>query len=169
MKIEIKVHEFIDLIRFSNQSEISLWILSVILYFNSPNDFSNTLIWIHFLHVIRGIIGFIILIKLPRTYNVVEAMKNVPEKERETKLFNDILRNVFKTEVLDKMEHMKVWLVVYFIFTFVNFIFDGIDFLYFLANLDRAGLPNNKKIIMLTCLIINFLYLSKFIFLIFSH
>jgi hypothetical protein len=164
MKIEIKVHEFYDLIRFSNQSEISLWILSVILYMNSPNDFSNVFVWIHLFHVIRGLIGFIILLKLPRSFNVVEAMKNVPEKEMETKLFNDIARSVVKREVIDKLEGIKCWLITYFSFTFVNFVFDVIDFLYVLASLDKEDTPDNKKIILLASLLIDFLYLGKIFF-----
>jgi len=161
MKIEIKVHEFYDLIRFSNQSEISLWILSVILYMNSPSDFSNVFIWIHLLHVIRGLIGFFILLKLPRSFNVVEAMRNVPEKDMETKLFNDIARSVVKREVIDKLEGTKCWLITYFSFTFVNFVFDIIDFLYVLASLDKENTPDNKKIILLASLLIDFLYLGK--------
>ena len=162
MKVEIKVHEFYDLVRFSNQSEISLWILSLILYMNSPSDFSNAFIWIHLIHVVRGLIGFFILIKLPRSYNVVEAMKNVPEKDMETKLFNDIAREVIKKEVIDKMEGMKVMLITYFVLTFINFIFDVVDFLYVLANVDKDGMQNNKKVILLALLIINFLFLSKY-------
>jgi hypothetical protein len=163
MKMEVKVHEFYDLVRFSNQSEISLWILSIILYFNSPNDFKNLLVWIHVIHVIRGLMGFLILLKLPRSYKVVEAMKEIPEKELESKLFNDLAREVVKREVVEKMEGMKCWLIIYFILTFINFIFDVIDFLYVLANVDRIGISNNYKVVLLTYLIIAFLYIGKFI------
>jgi hypothetical protein len=164
MKVEIKVHEFYDLVRFSNQSEISLWILSLILYLNSPNDFSNVFVWVHLIHIVRGLIGFLVLLKLPRSYDLVEAMRNVPEKEMETKLFNDIVRSVLKKEVIDKLEGIKCWLASYFFFTFINFIFDVIDFLYVLASLDKPDTPNNKKVILLASLIIDFLYLGKFSF-----
>ena len=155
------MHEFFDLIRFSNQSEISLWILSIILYFNSPKDFSNGLVWIHILHIVRGIIGFLCLLKLPRSYAVVESMKNVPENELETKLFNDIARNVVKKEVVEKIEGIKCWLLSYFILTFVNFIFDVIDFLYILSHIDKEGLENNKKVVLLSFLIISVLYIGR--------
>ena len=159
MKIEIKVHEFYDLVRFSNQSEISLWILSIILYFNSPKDFSNVLVWVHIIHVIRGITGFLIMLKLPRSYRVVDAMKEIPEKELETRLFNDLAREVVKKEVIVKLEGMRCWLIFYFILTFINFIFDVIDFLYVLANVDKKGISNNYKVVLLTYLIIAFLYI----------
>lgn len=161
MKTEIKVHEFYDLVRFSNQTEISLWILSLVLYFNSPPNFTNVFVWLHIIHIVRGIIGFIILIKLPRSYMVVEAMKNIPEKEMETKLFNDIARGIIKEIVIDPMQKMKGWLIVYFILTFINFVFDVIDFLFILSNIDKHGQENNTKIILLSFLIIAFLYLGN--------
>jgi hypothetical protein len=161
MKTEVKIHEFYDLIRFSNQSEISLWILSLVLYFNSPKDFENMFVWIHLLHLIRGVIGFIILLKMPRSYTVVESMKNTSENELETKLFNDIARNIAKKEVIEPMQKMRQWLLIYFILTFINFIFDVIDFLYVLSNIDKPNMPNNRKVILLSFLIIAFLYLGK--------
>ena len=39
IKLEIKVHEFVDLVRYANQSEIILWILSLLLYVNTPKNF----------------------------------------------------------------------------------------------------------------------------------
>lgn len=163
MKIEIIVNEFVDLVRFANQSEISLWILSLVLYTNSPKEYSNAFIWIHFIHVIRGLIGFFIMLKLPRSYQIVEAMKNVSEKELETKLFNDIARSVVKKEVVEKVHGMKGSLIFYFILTFVNFMFDLIDFLYTLTHLDKVGLENNEKVILLSLFIIALLYLGKFL------
>jgi len=160
MKIEIKVNEFVDLIRFANQSEISLWILSVVLYSNAPYNFSNAFIWIHLLHVVRGLTGFLIMLKLPRSYEIVEAMKNVPEKDLETKLFNDIARSVVKKEVVDKVQIMKCSLVFYFILTFINFIFDIIDLLYSLSHLDKPT-NNNEKVILLSLFIIALLYIGK--------
>lgn len=159
MKIEIKMHEFIDLIRFSNQSEISLWILSVVLYFKSPENYSNLFVWIHVIHIIRGLIGFLLMIKLPRSYKLVEAME-VSNKEMETKLFNDIAREVINKEVVVKLQGMKGWMITYFALTFINFVFDLIDFFYCLSNIDKTGQPNNVKIILLTYLAMSFLYLG---------
>jgi hypothetical protein len=162
MKIEIKINEFVDLIRFSNQSEISLWILSIVLYVNSPKEYSYIFVWIHLLHVLRGLVGFLIMIKLPRSYEIVESMKNVSEKDLETKLFNDIARNVVKKEVIEKIQGMKNFLIFYFGLTFVNFIFDAVDFLYMLSHLDKKGMQNNEKVVTLSLFIIVLLYLCKY-------
>ncbi len=164
MKFEIKINEFVDLVRFANQSEISLWILSVVLYSNSPLNFVNHFVWFHIIHLIRGVIGFLIMLKLPKSYELVESMKNVPEKELETKLFNDIVRNSIKKEILDKFQGMKSWIILYFVLTFINVIFDMIDFLYVLSNIDKGGLENNSKVILLSFLIIAVLYIGIFLF-----
>jgi len=161
MKIEIKINEFVDLIRFSNQSEISLWILSIVLYANAPKEYSSILVWFHIIHVVRGLVGFLIMLKLPRSYEIVEAMKNVSEKDLETKLFNDIARNVVKKEVIEKIQGMKGYLIFYFALTFMNFIFDSVDFLYMLSNLDNKGLQNNEKVVTLSFFIIILLYICK--------
>jgi hypothetical protein len=172
MKVEIKVHEFFDLVRFSNQSEISLWIVSVVLLANTPtnyalstekdesntHEYANVFIWIHIVHLIRGVLGFLLMLKLPRSFKVVQAMKEVPEKEIENKLFNDIARDVIKKEVVTPLQGMRGWLIVYFVLTFLNFVFDVIDFLVILSNLDKAA--NNVKVVLLTYLMIAFLYLG---------
>jgi hypothetical protein len=160
MKIEIKLHEFIDLVRFSNQSEISLWILSVVLYFNSPQSFVNPMVWFHIIHVIRGLMGMFLMLKLPRSYNLVEAMK-VDSYKMENMLFNDIVREVAKKEVLAKLQGMKCLLIAYFVLTFINFVIDVIDLFYCLAYIDKDDLTMNSQVIILTSLIVAFLYLSK--------
>ncbi len=153
IKIEIKIHEFFDLIRFSNQSEISLWILSVILYLSSPEDFTDGFVWFGILHFIRGIIGMFILLKLPRSYTLIESMKNIPEKDLETKLFNDITRGIFNRDILEPIKKYKNLSIVYFIVTMVNFVFDIIHFLYILSNIDREGMKNNERVILLSFMI----------------
>jgi hypothetical protein len=159
MKLEIKIHEFIDVVRFSNQSEISLWILSIVLYFNSPNNYSNYLVWFHLFHVLRGIFGMIIMLKLPRTYNIVESM-NVDNTQMETMLFNDIVRDVVNREVVEKLKNIKKSLIFYFVLTFINLTIDTIDFFICLTNVEKTDISNNYKIIYLTFLIISFLYLG---------
>ncbi len=159
MKVEIKMHEFMDLVRFSNQSEISLWILSFVLYVNSPEEHRNYLIWFHLIHVIRGIMGMLLMLYLPRSYNIVESM-NVDNTQMETKLFNDIAREVVDREVVSKLKNMKGKLIFYFILTFINFTLDVIDFFNCLSYLGRDNLVENDEIIYITMLIISFLYIG---------
>jgi hypothetical protein len=159
MKIEIKMHEFVDLVRFSNQSEISLWILSLVLYFNATSTYTNVFVWIHVIHIIRGLCGMLLMLKIPRSYVIVDKMSSISDSDLKDKLFNDIIRGVLKTEVIDKMEKMRCWLIIYFILTFVNFVFDIIDFLYILSRIEHVT-ENNIKVIWLSYLAIAFLYLA---------
>jgi uncharacterized membrane protein YbhN (UPF0104 family) len=163
MKVEIKMHEFIDLIRFSNQSEISLWILSFVLYTNSNSSNQNQLVWFHLIHVVRGIMGMLLMLNLPRSYNLVESM-NVDNTQLETKLFNDIAREVADREVVSKLRNIKGKLIFYFILTFVNFTLDVIDFFNCLSYLGSDSLKDNDEIIFVTMLIIAFLYIGNYLF-----
>jgi heme/copper-type cytochrome/quinol oxidase subunit 4 len=104
------------------------------------------------------------MIKLPRSYEIVESMKNVPEKDLETKLFNDIARSVVKKEVVEKIQGMKGILIFYFGLTFINILFDLVDFLYILSRLDKDGIENNEKVILLSLFIIVLLYICKYLF-----
>lgn len=172
MKVEIKLHELLDLVRFSNQSEIILWILSLILYCNTPNTYyqsengdnvtikyKNIFIWIHIVHVIRGALGFYIWIKLPKSYQVVEALKGTPDAQLEKKLFNDLARETIKDHILKPLNDRRILLYIYLALTFLNIIFDMIDFIALLSNLHLA--TNDTVVIFLTYLIIALLYIGK--------
>jgi hypothetical protein len=161
MKMEIKIHEFIDLVRFSNQSELALWVLSVVLFFNSPTGFRNIIVWFQIIHVIRGLIGVVLTKKLPRSYNLVDAM-DVESTSLDNRLFNDIVRDVVKREVIDKLKEAKCLMIMYFVLTFFNFIFDVVELFhcmgYLNENFDLQG-----QIVLLTFIIIAFLFLSKYL------
>ena len=170
IKIEIKVHEFINLIRFANNCEIIIWLLSLILYLCTPKDFpkivegetaihyKNVFIWIHFFHVIRGAIGIYIYIFLPKSYQVVEAMKGIPDDKLEKNLFNDLARETISTHALKPIQEKKVWIFVYAGISFFNFIFDIIDFLVVLASLNKA--TSDAKVVLLTYLMIAGIYVG---------
>ena len=99
------------------------------------------------------------MLKLPRTYNIVESM-NVDNTQMETMLFNDIIRGVINREVVDKLKKIKKSLIFYFVLTFINLTIDTIDFFVCLTNVEKTDISNNYKIIYLTYLIISFLYLG---------
>ena len=132
LKIEIKTNEFLILIKYSSQVEIILWILSIILFFAGGSKY--TFVWLHIFHFIRGIIGIYVLRKMPMTHDLIEKL-NVDDRTFETKLYNDIVRDVFKTEALPKLNAIRGWLVFYFCISLVNLFIDVIDFLYCLSKL----------------------------------
>lgn len=169
IKMEIKSKEIVNLIKISNQGDIILWILSLIVYIATPKDFpkiqdgetavkyKNSFIWIHIVHVIRGGIGIFILLKLPKSFQVVEAMKGIPENKLENRIFNDLVRETIKDQVLKPVESKKIFFYVYAGLTFFNLTFDIIDFFVVLASLDKA--TSDAKAVLLTYLMIAFLYM----------
>ena len=165
IKMEIKMNELVEVIRFGNQSEVSLWILGLVLYFNSPRNYSNIFVWIHIIHLVRGILGFIILLKLPRSYRVVEAFQEISEVDKETKIFNDLAREVIKKEGVAKIGKLRGLLIAYFVLTFINFIFDIIDLFYSVSRIGKynPSIENNSNLIavLISYTILAYLYLGN--------
>jgi len=128
LKVEIKTNEFMVLIKSSNIAEVFLWIFSIIVFFSSSYKFP--FVWLQITHLIRGFIGMYILRNLPRTYELVDKL-NVDEKTlAEHKVYNDIVREVVRKEVITRLTAMRGWLIFYFCLTIINFILDVISLLY---------------------------------------
>jgi hypothetical protein len=168
LKTEIKVHEFIKLIRASNAGEISLWVISLFLYISTPKDFpklttgqkstsyKNSFIWFHFMHVIRGAIGIAIIYTFPRSFQVINSLESTVDSKLEKTLFNDLIRENIFFNVTEKIKSKKVLVIIYIILTIINFAFDMIDFLIVLASL--SGAIPAAKVVLLTYLLIAILY-----------
>ena len=60
MKLEVKNTELINLIKYSNSSEILLYLFSVIVV----AGFNTIFIILHSLHFIRGLLGLFVLVKI---------------------------------------------------------------------------------------------------------
>ena len=159
MKFEIKMFEFLDLIRISCFSELFCWIISLITLFISqlpltlplPNNSTqplpmppsphnnsqdNFLILIIFqsLHIIRAIVGSLIIFKIPKTYEFLEKIKHgLREEDLRSKSYNNILREMGRDDILPKFESMKAYLLIYFGFTLVLMGIDIIGFFYIFA------------------------------------
>lgn len=172
IKIEIKLHEFYDLVRFANQSEISLWILTVVLYTNTPDSFLSdgrsdlikggflvNSIFFHLMHVIRGLFGFLLLLYFPKTFKVVEAIKKLPASEVESTLFNDLIRAVINKKVIKPLKKIGPFLLFYFMLTICNLVYDVIELIYILSNFNNISIDEGA--LMLTYLILAILYIGK--------
>ncbi|MCQ2817489.1 MAG: hypothetical protein MJ252_09520 [archaeon] len=168
IKVEIKVHEFIKMVRMANIGEIVLWILSFILYFASkkfPNvnvegeriNFTNYLIWPQIIHVARAITGFFIYYTFPKSYMPIETIKKVDENKLENIFFNDLVRETLNETVIKPIQGKKVALLFYVGFTFFNMLIDVISFLVFIANLHKA--TSGIKVVLMAYVYIDIIYL----------
>ena len=170
MKTELKLHDFIKLLRASNSGEIAIWIISLLLYANTPKDFpklsegeekstsyKNVFIWFHFIHVVRAALGFFLMYTFPRSFQVINSIESNSDSKLERTLFNDLIRETIFFGVTEKIKAKKIPIIIYLILTVINFIFDLIDFLVVLSSL--SGAKPEEKVVLLTYLIIAVLYM----------
>ena len=169
MKTELKIHDLLKLIRTSNAGEISIWIISLILYANTPKNFpkltegekstsyKNVFIWFHFIHVFRAILGAFLIYSFPRSFQVINSLESNSDSKLEKTLFNDLIRETIFFNVTEKIKPRKIPIIIYLIMTVINFVFDLIDFLVILSAL--SGAKPEAKVVLLTYLLIAVLYI----------
>ena len=171
LKTEIKAQDFLKLLRTSNLVEISIWIISLLLYANTPKDFprlsngerksttyKNTFIWFHLLHILRGALGIFLAYTIPRSYKVTEDLEKISDSKLETTLFNDLIRETIFFSITEKIKSKKIPIIIYLILTALNFVFDTIDFLVIISSLSRAR--SDAKVVLLTYLLISAIYIT---------
>ena len=170
LKTEIKAQDFLKLLRTSNTIEIAIWIISLLLYANTPKDFprlrqgeksssyKNSFIWFHLLHVFRAGLGIFIAYTIPRSYQVTESLESLSDSKLETTLFNDLIRETIFFSVTEKIKSKKIPIIIYFILTALNFIFDIIDFFVVISSLSKAR--SDAKVVLLTYLLIAGIYIT---------
>ena len=150
MKTELKLHDFVKLVRASNAGEIAIWVISLILYANTPKDFpnlseggksapyKNAFIWFHFIHVLRAVLGIFLIHTLPKSFQVINSLESNSDEKLERTLFNDLIRETIYFNVTEKIKPKKIPIFIYLIMTVVNFVFDLIDFLVILSCLSGS-------------------------------
>ena len=170
MRTEIKVHDFLKLIRNTNTLELSLWTISVVLYANVPKNFpilkpgeknkskySGTFLWFHIFHVLRACLGMYIGYKLPRSFQIMDFLQTLPKEKLAKTLFNDIIRETIYNKVILVIKKNKVHIFIYFLLTILNIVIDIIEFLYILIKI--SGISDSARIEFITYFIINIIYL----------
>jgi hypothetical protein len=133
--------------------EIFVWIISIVVHFNGTGDYP--LVWLHLVHVIRGLLGIVISSKLPKSYELVEQI-DVNDPVMENKIFNDVIRDTVKQNILPRLQDLKGYLLAYFALTFCNFMIDIVDFLYIISNLTSSS---SRQLDTIVFLVLVFVYL----------
>ena len=171
MKTDIKLHDFLKLLRNSNTAELSIWTISVVLFANIPKNFPilkegetskskfiGAFLWFHIMHILRACLGMYIGYKLPRSYQIMDALQKISDEQLEKTLFNDIIReNILKNGILI-IKQKKVFIFAYVILTIINVLIDIIDFLLNLTKISKCA--TNEKVVFITYLIIVIIYLA---------
>jgi hypothetical protein len=134
-KIEIHIEEFQCLLLYVSCMEVSLFCFSIFLFISSPSTFS--IFWTFTTHLIRAILGFILLKRFPDTHQVIDDLN-----EYENTSIADI-----ENSIIDRYKHilyanesrLKWVLILYFIFTVIDIIVDNVIFFFLLkkwSNID---------------------------------
>ena len=169
IKTELKLHDFVKLFRTCNAGEICLWLMSLIIYASTPRDlvqlptggksraYKGTFIWFHIIHVFRAGLGVFFIHSFPRSFEVINNLESYSDSKLEKTLFNDLIRETIFFNVTEKIKPKRKFVLIYLIMTVINLGFDSLDFLVVLFSLSNARA--NAKIVLLTYLLINGLYI----------
>jgi len=143
-KVEIKFNSLIKLIYNTCLYEIVLWILTFFLYLSAPKDMLYT--WVLLVHILKAILGFILLNKMPKTFEIIENVGKNPNFD-EDKII-DLIKKEIKETFIIKWEENKGKFLIYLIVTIMCF---GIDFILFMTQLISFG--KNEWILTQTCML----------------
>ena len=147
-KVEIKFNSLIRLIYNTSIFEIALWIIGFLLFVASPKDMY--LIWILIVHIGKGVIGIILLNKMPKTYEIMENVAKNPNFD-ESKII-ELIEKEIKDFFLIKWEENKNKFFIYLISTIVCLV---IDLIIFIAQVSAFG--KNEWLLMETCMLFTIL------------
>ena len=158
------------LLRNSNTAELSIWTISVVLFANIPKNFPvlkegetsksryfGAFLWFHIMHVLRACVGMYVGSKLPRSYQIMDALQKISDEQLEKTLFNDIIRENLLKNGIFIIKHKKIFIFIYVILTIINVLIDIIDFLLILTKISKSA--TNEKVVFITYLIIVIIYL----------
>ena len=170
MKTEIKVNDFLKLLRNTNTLELSLWTISVVLFANVPKNFpilkegeknkskyNGTFLWFHIFHVIHALFGMFIGYKLPRSFQIMDFLQTLSKEKLAKTLFNDIIRETLYEKVILIVKKNKAHIFIYFIISMINIFIDIIEFFWILTKL--PGVSDSARVEFLTYFFINIIYL----------
>lgn len=147
-KVEIKFNSLIRLIYNTSILEIALWVLGFTLFVASPKDMY--LIWILIVHIAKGILGMILLKRMPKTYEILENVAQNPNFD-ESKII-DLIEMEIKDSFINKWQQNKNLFFFYLLSNYVNL---AIDVIIFIAQIVAFG--KDEWLLMQTCMIMTIL------------
>ena len=147
-KVEIKFNSLIRLIYNTSIFEITLWIVGFTLFIASPKDMY--LIWFLIVHIAKGILGMILLKRMPKTFEILENVAQNPNFD-ESKII-DLIEMEIKDSFLNKWEQNKNLFFFYLISNYINL---AIDVIIFIAQVFAFG--KDEWLLMQTCMIFTIL------------
>lgn len=132
-KAEIQINSFKDLLYWVSLLEIFLYIISILLFISSPSNFY--IFWTFTTHAARGVIGMLLLFRIPDSHLSVENIDAFDSSSIES--LQEQMASNYITLLQNNESRIKPFLIVYFILTLVNIVVDIIVFAYLIAKWDN--------------------------------
>jgi hypothetical protein len=124
-KAEIHINSFLSLLFWVSILEIFMYIIGFALFISSPKTYG--IFWLFTPHVVRAILGLIILRKVPHSHTVIEELKDCSD-DSITDIENHIL-STYKNLLSNSESSLRPLLIIYFVFTIIDIIVDNIGFI----------------------------------------
>ena len=147
-KVEIKFNSLIRLIYNTSIFEMALWVLGFLLFIASPKDMY--LIWILIVHIAKGVMGLILLNRMPKTYEILENVAKNPNFD-ESKII-ELIEKEIKDFFIEKWGENRSKFFIYLISTIGCLV---IDLIIFIAQITAFG--KNEWLLMQTCMLFTIL------------
>ena len=147
-KVEIKFNSLIRLIYNTSIFEMALWVLGFLLFIASPKDMY--LIWILIVHIAKGVMGLILLNRMPKTYEILENVAKNPNFD-ESKII-ELIEKEIKDFFIEKWGENRSKFFIYLICTIGCLV---IDLIIFIAQITAFG--KNEWLLMQTCMLFTIL------------
>lgn len=165
IKIELLFQTLQGHLYWTSLVEFFVFFILFCLFWASPKEMAK--IWWFIFHILRGVFGVLIIINLPKTFEVIDSLKVIPE---ELKSLKKSLIEIFLDLLQQKQKKLKLFLMIYFSCTVLCTI---IDIMMFCVVTPDCGLKGEEKsflflmissLILTYCDIIYYNFFSSFKF-----
>lgn len=130
--MEKTVDEVNKIMFYNSIIEISIWLLGLLCFFSFPSGMM--LIWLHAVHVPRGLFGlFIVIKKTPKTYDLIDSISDFDEEQMQEQWnFEKMsyhVRDNFKRHLMKILNDAKPYVLIYFVLSVICSVLDMVGLL----------------------------------------
>jgi hypothetical protein len=137
LKVELLFQTLQSYLYWISTIEFVIFLVLFFMYCSSPKNLGK--IWWYIFHFFRGIIGLIIIFYLPKTYQIIDNLREIPDIL--DKLKSDLIRSFFDL-LQPQKKKLKMFLMCYFTLTMLCTVIDIMMFCVFAPDI---GIVENGK------------------------
>ena len=137
LKVELLFQTLQSYLYWISTAEFVIFLVLFFMYCSSPKKLSK--IWWYIFHFFRGIIGLIIIFYLPKTYQIIDNLREIPDIL--DKLKSDLIKSFFDL-LQPQKKRLKMLLMCYFSLTMLCTVIDIMMFCVFSPDI---GIVENGK------------------------